>query len=128
MDTIVYALAGVLKHTSGVITAWAIYLANIVINFFVPSSSGQAMVVMPILTPLADLTGITRQVAVHSFMAADAFGNMIIPTHPTTLACLGLAGISYNKWFKLAWPMVILWSLWTFIILAIGVAIQWGPF
>ncbi|MBQ4468188.1 MAG: YfcC family protein [Firmicutes bacterium] len=121
IDTIVRGIATPLGHLNGVLAAWAIYISQLIVNFFVPSSSGQAVVVMPILTPLADLTGISRQVMVHAFMAADSYGNMIIPTHPTTLACLGMAGISYNKWFKLAWPLVLKWTIWSFIILAIGV-------
>ena len=81
---------------------------------------------MPILTPLADLSELSRQVAVHAFTAADYFGNMIIPTHPTTLACLAIAGISYDKWFKFVLPMFLKWTAWTFIILAVGVATNWA--
>ena len=126
MDTFIYALSLPLQSLNGVLAAWGIYISQLILNFFVPSSSGQAMIAMPILTPLADLIGVNRQVAVHAFMSADYFGNMIIPTHPTTLACLGMAGISYNKWFKYAWPIVLKWSIWVFIILAIGVVTDWS--
>jgi len=126
MDTIVYAISIPLSHLNGVLAAWGIYISQIIVNFFVPSSTGQAMVMMPILTPLADLSDLSRQVAVHAFTTADYFGNMIIPTHPTTLACLAIAGISYDKWFKFVLPVFIKWSVWTFIILAIGVVTNWA--
>lgn len=126
IDTIVYAISVPLSHLNGVLAAWGIYISQVIVNFFVPSSTGQAMVMMPILTPLADLTDLSRQVAVHAFTAADYFGNMIIPTHPTTLACLAIAGISYDKWFKFALPMFLKWSAWTFIILAVGVVTNWA--
>lgn len=126
MDTIVYAISIPLSHLNGVLAAWGIYISQIIVNFFVPSSTGQAMVMMPILTPLADLSDLSRQVAVHAFTTADYFGNMIIPTHPTTLACLAIAGISYDKWFKFVLPMFLKWTVWTFIILAIGVATNWA--
>ena len=125
IDTIVYAISLPLQHTGGVIAAWGIYISQLIVNFFIPSSSGQAMVVMPILTPLADLIGVSRQVAVHAFTAGDYFGNMIIPTHPTTLACLAIAGIPYNKWFKFVLPCFLIWSAWVLIILAAGVVVGW---
>lgn len=126
IDTIVYAISIPLGELHGIFAAWGIYISQIIVNFFVPSSSGQAMVMMPILTPLVDLIGLSRQVAVHAFTAADYFGNMIIPTHPTTLACLAIAGISYDKWFKYVLPCFLKWSAWVFVILTIGVVTNWA--
>ena len=126
IDTIVYAISIPLGELHGIFAAWGIYISQLIVNFFVPSSSGQAMVMMPILTPLADLIGLSRQVAVHAFTAADYFGNMVIPTHPTTLACLAIAGISYDKWFKYVLPCFIKWSIWVLIVLAIGVLTDWA--
>lgn len=124
-DTIVNALSVPLSNAGSIFAAWGIYLVNIVINLFVPSCSGQAVVVMPILTPLADLLGISRQVAVHAFMTADSFGNLIIPTHATLISCLSLAKVSFSSWFKLAWRLCIILTLWAWIILAVGVFINW---
>lgn len=120
MDTFVYWISIPLSHLSGLVAAWGIYISQLVVNFFIPSSSGQAMVVMPVLTPLCDLVGIPRNVAVHAFMTADCYGNLIIPTHPTTLAVLGLAGVPWLKWFRFAWKVVLLFSIWSLIIISIG--------
>jgi uncharacterized ion transporter superfamily protein YfcC len=128
MDTIVYALSIPLSHLNSVFAAWGMYISQGIINFFIPSSSGQAVVVMPILSPLSDLIGVTRQTAVLAFQCGDGFWNMITPTHSVLMASLGLAGISFQKWFKFAYKLVIAWSVWVCIVLAIATFINYGPF
>jgi uncharacterized ion transporter superfamily protein YfcC len=128
MDTIVYALSLPLHNLHGIFAAWGMFLSQGLINFAIPSSSGQAVVVMPILSPLADLIGVTRQVACQAYQSGDGYWNMITPTHPTLMAALGIAGVSFGKWLKFAGPLVLKWGLWTLVILTIGVLINWGPF
>ena len=83
---------------------------------------------MPIMSALSDLLGVTRQVAVLAFQAGDGYWNMITPTHPVVMASLELAGIPFSKWFKFAFALVMKWTVWILIVLAIGVKINWGPF
>lgn len=128
MDTVVYALSIPLSHISSVFAAWGMYLAMGLVNFLIPSSSGQAAVVMPIMAPLADLVGITRQTAVLAFQCGDGYWNLICPTNAVTMAGIGLAGVSFSKWFKYALPLVIKQSIWIFIVLAIAVVTNYGPF
>lgn len=77
------------------------------LNFFVPSGSGQAFATMPIMAPLADVVGIERQVAVLAFQFGDGFSNMILPTNIVLMAILGVAGIPYDRWFRFVWPLII---------------------
>jgi uncharacterized ion transporter superfamily protein YfcC len=128
MDTIVYYISIPLSNLNNVFAAWGMYIAQGFINFFIPSSSGQAVVVMPIMSALSDLLGVTRQVSVLAFQAGDGYWNMITPTHSVVMATLGLAGLSFNKWFKFALPLVIKWSLWIMAVLAFAVFTNWGPF
>ena len=128
MDTIVYALSIPLSHLPNVITACGMYVAQGFINFLIPSSSGQAVVVMPIMSALSDLIGVTRQTAVLAFTCGDGFWNMITPTHSVVMATLGLAGISFGKWFKYALSLVLKWSLWICAILIFATLTGWGPF
>ena len=121
MDTIIYALSLPLIHLHSVVAAWGMFFAQGVINFFIPSSSGQAVVVMPIMAPLADLVGVSRQIACQAYQAGDGYSNMITPTHPVLMASLGIAGIPFARWFKFALPLVIKWTIWTMVVLAIGV-------
>lgn len=128
MDTVVYALSLPLTGLHSVVAAWGMYIAQGFINFLIPSSSGQAVVVMPIMSSLSDLIGVTRQVAVLAFQAGDGYWNMITPTHSVVMASLGLAGITFNKWFKFALPLVMKWTVWIMAVIAYGVITNWGPF
>ena len=120
MDTFIYWLSIPLTKLGGLIAVWGTYIVCFFMNFFIPSSSGQAMVIMPILTPLCDLIDIPRNVAVHAFMTADCYGNLVVPTHPTTLAVLGIAGVSWAKWFRFVWKVVALFSLWSLFLISIA--------
>lgn len=128
MDTIVYALSIPLSNLNNIFAAWGMYLAQGFINFIIPSSTGQAVVVMPIMSSLSDITGVTRQIAVLAFEAGDGYWNMITPTHPVVMASIGLAGISFPKWFKYAFGLVMKWTAWILIILAFAATTHWGPF
>jgi len=128
MDTIVRACAIPLNGLPSSIVGVGMYFVQIVINLFIPSSSGQAVVVMPIFSPLADLLNVTRQTAVLAFQAGDGFGNIIVPTHVIVMATIGIAGVPFNKWLKFAFPLFIKWSIWVVIILTYATMTKWGPF
>ena len=128
MDTLVYYMSLPLSHLNSMFAAWGMYLSQALINFFIPSSTGQAVVVMPILSPLSDIIGVSRQTAVLAYQCGDGFWNMITPTHSVLMASLGLARVSFGKWFKFALPLVMAWTVWVFIILGVATAIGYGPF
>lgn len=128
MDTIVYYLSLPLGKLNSVFAAWGMYLSQGLINFFIPSSTGQAVVVMPILSPLSDLIGVTRQTAVLAYQCGDGFWNMITPTHSVLMASLGLAKIPFGQWFKFAVKVVIAWSIWVCAVLAYATLTSYGPF
>lgn len=128
IDTIIFAFSAPLENLNVIFAAWGMYITQGLINFVIPSSSGQAVIVMPIISSLADIIGMPRQVGVLIFSSGDGFWNMITPTHPVTMAALGLAGIPFIKWFKFAFPLVIKWSVWVIIMLTIAILIDWGPF
>ncbi len=100
IDTILFYLSGSIRHLHPVVSAQAMFIIQTVINFFVPSGTGQAALTMPIMAPLSDLLGVSRQTAVLAFQFGDGFSNMIIPTSPVLMGVLALAKISYGKWFK----------------------------
>ncbi|MFR2965583.1 MAG: YfcC family protein [Anaerovoracaceae bacterium] len=128
LDTIVYATSIPLEKFPKIIAAWGMYISQGIVNFLIPSSSGQAVVVMPIMSSLADVLDITRQTAVLAFQSGDGFWNMITPVHPILMASLGLAGVSIKKWFKFSLSLVIKWSIWVCLILAVAVLTNYGPF
>lgn len=107
LHTIVHGASIPLGWVGTELAAVGMLLMQTLINFFVPSGSGQAFATMPIMAPLADVVGIERQVAVLAFQFGDGFSNMLLPTNIILMAILGIAGISYDRWFRFAWPLLL---------------------
>ena len=108
IDTIVYGMSNLIMLMPDSLKVLSTYLVQTVINFFINSGSGQAAVTMPLMVPLGDLVGITRQTTVLSFHLADGFTNLIFPTASTLMAYLAMTGIPYDKWVRFIWPLVLI--------------------
>lgn len=128
MDTIIYALAGVLTELPNEATAMGMVLVQSMINFVVPSGSGQALLTMPILTPIADITGITRQTAVLALQFGDGLSNIFYPTVGYFMATLAMIRVPYQKWIKFFLPLFIIWTCMALLFCAIAQFINFGPF
>lgn len=126
IDTILHAMATALEGTSSVTAAVAMFTGQTVINFFVPSGSGQAALTMPLMAPLSDLVGVSRQTAVLAFQMGDGFTNMIIPTNAVLMGVVALAGISWSQWARWILPLQILCFLIGLITLFVAVSIGYG--
>ncbi len=125
IHTIIYYASMPLAHLSSYASALFMFAFNWVFNFFVPSGSGQAAVVMPILAPLSDIIGLSKQVTVSAYKYGDGITNLIIPTSGTLMGFIGLAKIPYQKWLKFILPLVGIWTSIAAVSLLIGVAIGW---
>lgn len=128
IDTIVYGLANAIKALPKSLSVIGMYIVQVVINFFIPSGSGQASATMPIMVPLSDLLGITRQTAVMAFQFGDGFTNSIIPTSAALMGYLSMGNVPYEKWFKFIWPLMLIWIGTGMVFLIIANAISYGPF
>jgi uncharacterized ion transporter superfamily protein YfcC len=95
-----------------------------VLNFFIPSGSGQAAVTMPLMAPLADVLGLTRQTAVFAFTCGDGFSNMVIPTSGILMASLGLARVPYDRWLRFIVPLLLQLLGLAAVFIAAAVAIE----
>ena len=96
------------------------------LNFVIPSSSGQAMISMPIMGGLADITGVTRQVSVLAFQIGDGFSHIFYPTSGYFMATLALSKIPYTKWLKFILPLMITWYLVGAVLLIIAQLMNWN--
>lgn len=105
LDTILHGLASVTSRFGGVLAAQAMFVLQVVLNFFIPSGSTKAVLTMPLLAPLADLSGITRQTLVLAYQLGAGFTSMIIPTSGVTVGTLALAKIPYERWVRWHWKM-----------------------
>jgi uncharacterized ion transporter superfamily protein YfcC len=107
LHTIVHALSVPLQRVTPELSAVGMLIMQTLMNFFIPSGSGQAYATMPIMAPLADVVGVTRQVAVLAFQFGDGFSNMILPTNIVLMAILGVAGIPYDRWVRFVGPLLL---------------------
>ncbi len=107
IDTVINGIANLLSDLPSALAAIGMFLVQSLCNFFIPSGSGQAYVTMPIMAPLADLTGVTRQVAVLAYQFGDGFTNMIVPTNALLMGMLALGRVPYQRWFRFIVPLLI---------------------
>ena len=128
MDTIIFSLASLVQGLPPVLSAIGMFFVQTVISVIVPSGSGMAAATMPIMAPMADLVGITRQTAVLAFQFGDAFTNVFSPTSGYFMAALAIGGIQWSKWIKWVLPLFIIWNIVASILLAVAVLINYGPF
>lgn len=126
IDTVCFYLAEGLSGLPSILAAEAMMVFQTLLNFFIPSGSGQATTSMPIMVPIADLLGINRQIAVLAFQFGDGFSNMFWPTQ-AAVDC-AIAGIALNKWYKFFGPLFGILVTMQVIFMAIAVAINYGPF
>jgi uncharacterized ion transporter superfamily protein YfcC len=127
-DTILHAAAKPFTELGNFPAALVVYALALGIEFFIASGSAKAFLMMPIIMPLADLVGVTRQTAVLAYIFGDGFSNLAYPTNPVLLICLGLTVVSYPKWLRWTAKLWLWVILVTVAFLGIAVAIHYGPF
>lgn len=116
IDTILYGLTPFVESSSPIFSAQKMFIIQAIINFFVHSGSGQAALTMPIMAPLADLTGVSRQTAILAFQFGE-YTNIIIPTSAVTMGALTMAKVPWEKWAKWVFPLMIILFILGFILL-----------
>jgi uncharacterized ion transporter superfamily protein YfcC len=126
LDTILAGMAGAISRFHPLISSELMFLSQCVINFFVHSGTAQAALTMPIMAPLGDLVGITRQTSVFAFQLSE-YINPLLPTSGVTMGVLGLAGLRWEKWAKWLVPLLIAWVLFAALTLIPPVLTRWGP-
>ena len=107
IDTVIFSIAGVLTNFGAEAAALGMLVVQTICNFFIPSGSGQAFVTMPIMSPLATLTGVPQQTAVLAYQFGDGFTNMIVPTSALVMGALALGKIPYGAWVKFITPLLL---------------------
>ncbi len=126
LHTIVHGLSVPLSMVGPEIAAVGMLFIQSALNFFIPSGSGQAYVTMPLMAPIADLVGLTRQTAVLAYQFGDGFMNMVVPTNPVLMGILGIAGIPYDRWLRFIWPLMVKLLVAASFILVVAVWINYS--
>jgi uncharacterized ion transporter superfamily protein YfcC len=128
IDTITKAMADAVSHWPVSISVLGVYLMQCLLNFIVPSGSGQAAVSLPVLAPFGDLLGITRQTTVLAYQLGDGLSNILTPTSGYFMAALGILKIPWSVWVRWLLPLFAAWFVMGSIAVLVAHAIELGPF
>ena len=128
LDTTVQYLGGLLVVLPSHAQAAGMFLMQLLINGLITSGSGQAAATMPIMLPVADIIGITKQTTVLAFNFGDGLSNYILPTSSALMGFIAMVGISYSNWMKFMWRLFLIWTVVGAVLVIVANSINYGPF
>ncbi|GAB3060463.1 YfcC family protein [Salinicoccus sesuvii] len=128
IDTIIFSISVVLEGMPASVAAIGMFITQFIINFFIPSGSGQAATTIPLLAPIGDIVGVPRQSVVLAFQMGDGLANYLFPTSAILMAGLSIANIPYEKWLRFVWPVMLVWMVAGGAFMVISLWIGYGPF
>jgi uncharacterized ion transporter superfamily protein YfcC len=128
LDTILHWASTAFTNVSPFMAALMIYGLTLVMELFITSGSAKALLLVPIMIPLADLVHVNRQIAVSAYCFGDGFSNLVYPTNAALLITLSLTVVPYHKWVKFLLPLWLWIFLITVVFLGLAVAFGYGPF
>ncbi len=121
INTLLHHAAETISGHGAMVAAQGMLVFQSGFNFFVTSGSGQAALTMPLMAPLSDLVGVSRQVAVLAFQLGDGLAHLFYPTSPALMGTLAIAGVDFSKWLKAMWPLWLLLTLMSISTVAVAV-------
>jgi uncharacterized ion transporter superfamily protein YfcC len=124
-DTILNSMADAIVGLPAWGSVLGIYSVQVALSYIVPSGSGQAALSLPILVPLADMVGVTRQTSVLAYQFGDGFSNILTPTQGYFMAALALAKIPFARWARFVFPLQLIWLAAGAALLLVAYAIGW---
>lgn len=110
LDTIIFTIASIVDSMPQFLKAVGMFLAQSLCNCVITSGTGQAAVTMPLMVPVSDLIGLSRQTAVLAFQLGDGFSNSVLPTSSALMGYLVVSKIPYAKWLKFMMPLFLIWT------------------
>ncbi|WP_108652372.1 YfcC family protein [Dongshaea marina] len=122
-DTILHAFEDSVHGLSNIVFINVIYWIEVLMSFLVPSSSGLAVLSMPILAPLADFAHVGRELVVTAYQSASGLVNLVTPTSAVVMGGLAIARVPYNRYLKWVAPLILILAVVSMILLSIGVMI-----
>jgi len=123
LDTILHAAVGAAGNMPKVLIVLFIYMITLVMNFFISTGSGKAILMIPLLVPMASMFGVSSQMVVLAYIFGDGFSNVFYPTNPVTIIGCSIAGVTYPQWAKFSAKFQLLNLLITSGLLVLGVLV-----
>ncbi len=120
LDTIVHYVSALLNYFPPILQGPGMLLIHTIINFFITSGNGQAVVTMPIMMPVASIIGMSQETAILALNYGDGFTNIIFPHSAALMAFLVMSDVPYEKWIKFIWKLILIWYLIGSILLMIA--------
>ncbi|MDU2099043.1 MAG: Na+/H+ antiporter NhaC family protein, partial [Staphylococcus sp.] len=125
IDTIVHGMTTLLSDIPASFVIIAMFILQFLLNFFIPSGSGQALTTMPLMVPISDLLHINRQLTVLAFQYGDSISNILFPTSAILMGALAVGRITYTQWIKFVWKLILLWVIICAVAMSIALIISY---
>jgi uncharacterized ion transporter superfamily protein YfcC len=122
-DTLLFWASGALADLNTIVFVNMLFGIEVLLSFFVPSSSGLAVLSMPIMAPLAEFAGTGRDLAVTAYQSANGLVNLINPTFAVVMGGLAIGRVGYERWLKFMWPLLVILAILIMVVLSIGTMI-----
>lgn len=126
LNTLLHWVVRVLSYVPSMFAAWVMYGFQFVFNFFVPNNSGQAALTIPIMAPLAESLGVSRQISILAFQLGTGLSHLIMPTSGGLIGVLAISHVSWGEWIRSQLKCIFVIFIIGFIILGTGVAINYA--
>lgn len=125
MHTILFYIHGLIRDISPYGAILLMFLFISVLEFFIGSGTAKAFLIVPLMSMLCDLVGVTRQSMVITFCMADGFTNLLYPTSGIMILAIGMVGVSYRKWLKWSWKIFVIQGIIAAAFMMFAVAINY---
>ena len=119
-DTVLNWSAESVQGLSSITFINVMYWLQVAMSFFVPSSSGLAVLSMPIMAPLAEFVGVGRDLVVTAYQSANGLVNMINPTFAVVMGGLAIGRVRYDLWLRFTWPLLLMLTVLIMLVLSVG--------
>ncbi len=126
LNTLLHWVVRVLSYVPSILAAWVMYGFQFVFNFFVPNNSGQAALTIPIMAPLAESLGVSRQISILAFQLGTGLSHLIMPTSGALIGVLAISHVSWGEWIRSQWKCILFIFIIGFIILGTGIMINYA--
>lgn len=123
IDTIANAVSIAVNALPAAVQSIGFFLAQTGVSFVITSGSGMAAVTIPLMAPVADLIGLSRQALVLAYQMGDGFSNLLLPTTSSLLGALAVSKIPYARWVKFMFPLFLIWTVLGAVMMVLAVAV-----
>ncbi|MAJ32643.1 MAG: C4-dicarboxylate ABC transporter, partial [Flavobacteriaceae bacterium] len=125
-DTISYQLSNILEGLPLYLAAICMSISQTIINFFIPSGSGQALATLPVMLPLGESLGLSQQITILAFQIGDGISNLVNPTLGGLIAMLSMCRVPIDRWIRFIFPVLLIILMFAFVIMIIAVATNYS--